>query len=391
MIATRWAYMIARWRALALIATGALLLGSPAAVTQAAAPVPTTGSAQQKLEQIREELREKRQQLKSVRQQERRAMADLEAMDRRRETAESRLRGLETDLRETRARAAAAAADLAETRRHLAAERGRVDGRLRDIYKWGRQGYVDLFLDAADFPELITRAHFLSAVMRADARLLDAYEADLREYGRLSDELQGHQERTTRLIAETRARRTELTGEVDAKAALLNRIQRERSLYEQVVEELERTDRDLVALIRRLQAAQAPGVVPAIRFRQLLMPTRGRFTSGFGVRRHPIFGVRRMHSGVDIAAARGSPVRVAADGVVAYTGWFGGYGKIVIVDHGEGLSTLYAHLSSILTAAGQRVRKGQLIARVGSTGYSTGPHLHFEVRVNGTPVNPLGR
>lgn len=317
-------------------------------------------------------------------------MADLEAMDRRRETAESRLRGLETDLRETRARAAAAAADLAETRRHLAAERVRVDGRLRDIYKWGRQGYVDLFLDAADFPELITRAHFLSAVMRADARLLDAYEADLREYGRLSDELQGHQERTTRLIAETMARRTELTGEVDAKAALLNRIQRERSLYEQVVEELERTDRDLVALIRRLQAAQAPGLVPAIRFRQLLMPTRGRFTSGFGVRRHPIFGVRRMHSGVDIAAARGSPVRVAADGVVAYTGWFGGYGKIVIVDHGEGLSTLYAHLSSILTAAGQRVRKGQLIARVGSTGYSTGPHLHFEVRVNGTPVNPLG-
>ncbi|MBI3976070.1 MAG: peptidoglycan DD-metalloendopeptidase family protein [Armatimonadetes bacterium] len=376
---------------IALLALVTLLPAGPAAAATTGSAPATAGTAQRKLERVREELREKRQRLRSVRQQERRALADLEAMDRRRDTAESRLRTLEADLRETRARSAATAAELAETRRRLAGERVRVDGRLRDIYKWGRQGYLELFLDGADFSELVTRAHFLSALMRADARLLEAYEADVREYGRLYEELQSHQERTTRLIGETQARRTELTAEVGAKADLLARIQRERSLYEQVVEDLERTDRELVALIRRIQAVEGLGLVPVARVRDFLLPARGRFTSGFGMRRHPIFGVRRMHGGVDIAAPRGTPVVAAGDGAVAYTGWFGGYGKIVIIDHGGGLSTLYAHLSTILTRPGQRVRKGQLIARVGSTGYSTGPHVHFEIRVNGTPVNPIGR
>ncbi|HEV8339666.1 MAG TPA: peptidoglycan DD-metalloendopeptidase family protein [bacterium] len=379
-------------RFLVLLVLGSLLMPAGAAdAAPVAAPSPTSRGARQRLRQVREELWEKRQQLTSVRRQERRALTDLEAIDRRRETTEARLRGLERDLRETRARAVTTAADLAATRARVASERVRVDGRLRDIYKWGRGGYLELFLDAGDFPELVTRTHFLGAVMRADARLLAAYEADVAEYGRLYDELTGQQERTARLIEEARARRTELTGNVRAKAVLLTRIQRERSLYEQVVEDLERTDRELVALIRRLQAAQRPGVVPSLRFRNMLLPTRGRFTSGFGIRRHPIFGVRRMHSGVDIAAPRGSAVLAAADGTVAYTGWFGGYGKIVIIDHGEGVSTLYAHLSSILTQEGRPVRRGQLIARVGSTGYSTGPHVHFEVRHNGVPVNPLNR
>ncbi len=371
-----------------VLALGVLLLALPGLA--AAAPSPTSGGAQQRLRQIREELREKRQQLTSARREERRALADLVAIDRRRESTEARLRGLERDLRETRARAASTAAALAETRARVDRERERVNGRLRDIYKWGRGGYLEFFLDAADFSELVTRTHFLGAVMRADARLLAAYEADVAEYGRLYDELTGEQERTARLIEETRARRVELTGDARAKTTLLNRIQRERSLYEQVVEDLERTDRELVALIRRLQAGR-PGAAPSLRFRNMLLPTRGRFSSGFGMRRHPIFGVRRMHSGVDIAAPRGSPVLAAADGTVAYAGWFGGYGKIVILDHGEGVSTLYAHLSSILTQEGRQVRRGQLIGRVGSTGYSTGPHAHFEVRYNGVPVNPLNR
>lgn len=321
-----------------------------------------------------------------VKQQEHHVLRDLETIDRRREGAEADIRRLETELRQTRAQAQATGTALAVLQRRLAVQRSRVDGRLRDIYKRGRQGYVDLLLAAADFSELVTRAHFFVAIMRADARLLDDYEADVQEYTRLYQELVTQQEQIASLIARTQGRRAALLTETQAKQALLARTQRERALYEQVVRDLDETDRRLAALVRRMQPS-GPAVLGG-RFRGFRWPARGAFTSGFGMRVHPIFRVRRMHSGVDIAAPRGAPVAAAGDGTVLYTGWFGGYGKIVIIDHGDGISTLYAHLSVILTAPGRHVRRGQVIGRVGSTGFSTGPHVHFEIRVNGAPVDP---
>jgi murein DD-endopeptidase MepM/ murein hydrolase activator NlpD len=113
-------------------------------------------------------------------------------------------------------------------------------------------------------------------------------------------------------------------------------------------------------------------------------------TSGFGYRIHPIFHLRRLHTGVDFDCNLGDPIRAAAPGTVIEAGWRGGYGKCVIIDHGGGIATLYAHQSTILVSIGQEVARGQVIGKVGSTGYSTGPHLHFEVRVNGSPVDPMG-
>ncbi len=121
------------------------------------------------------------------------------------------------------------------------------------------------------------------------------------------------------------------------------------------------------------------------------MPVRGRITSGFGVRFHPILRVSRMHTGIDMGAGHGAPIYAAAAGEVVAASHMRGYGNVVIVSHGGGVTTVYAHASRLLVRSGQRVKRGQVIAAVGSTGLSTGPHLHFEVRVNGRPVNPLGR
>ncbi|HOJ92915.1 MAG TPA: peptidoglycan DD-metalloendopeptidase family protein [Dictyoglomaceae bacterium] len=117
-------------------------------------------------------------------------------------------------------------------------------------------------------------------------------------------------------------------------------------------------------------------------------PTLGFISSGFGWRFHPIFKKKAFHSGVDIVAIWGSPVYATADGFVAYVGWESGYGKVVKINHGRGIVTYYAHLSSYSVKTGQYVKKGQLIGHVGSTGTSIGPHLHYEVRRNGSPVNP---
>jgi len=115
----------------------------------------------------------------------------------------------------------------------------------------------------------------------------------------------------------------------------------------------------------------------------------GEVTSGFGYRIHPIFNVRRMHTGIDIDADTGDPIKAASGGTVVSAGWRGGYGKCVVIAHSGGLATLYGHMSEIKVSVGQAVKKGQVIGKVGSTGYSTGPHLHFEVRVNGDCVDPL--
>ncbi|MGH8986834.1 MAG: murein hydrolase activator EnvC family protein [Acidimicrobiia bacterium] len=119
-------------------------------------------------------------------------------------------------------------------------------------------------------------------------------------------------------------------------------------------------------------------------------PCNGSVGSGFGYRVHPISGASRMHTGVDLGCGNGTPIGAAGSGVVVEAGWRGGYGNAVVIDHGNGLATLYGHQSSIAASPGQRVSTGQTIGRVGSTGLSTGPHLHWEVWVNGSPVNPMG-
>jgi murein DD-endopeptidase MepM/ murein hydrolase activator NlpD len=120
-----------------------------------------------------------------------------------------------------------------------------------------------------------------------------------------------------------------------------------------------------------------------------IRPVPGRITSGFGPRFHPVLHVRKLHTGVDFRAPAGTPVRAADGGVVVHAGWLEVYGYAVIIDHGGGVSTLYGHCSSLEVSSGQSVSAGQVIARSGSTGYSTGPHLHFEKRVNGSPVPPF--
>ena len=122
----------------------------------------------------------------------------------------------------------------------------------------------------------------------------------------------------------------------------------------------------------------------------MAMPAAGPVTSYFGYRYHPILHFTRFHAGVDIGAAWGSPIVAAADGQVASAGWAGGYGREVQIAHGGGLVSLYGHMSQIVAQPGSYVRQGQLIGYVGSSGLSTGPHLHFEVRQSGQPVNPLG-
>lgn len=370
-----------------------LLLAAP---VQAAAGDPPAAAALQErraqMQRLLDQLTRSRRQLREVRQRERRVLGELEDIDRSREAAERRLEELARELNRSQSAAQAAATQLAVTERRLAARRDLLQGRLRTIYKYGRTGYVDVLLGANDAGEFVTRWHFVATIVRADGRLITRYAEDVEEYRALQAVLRQEQARLAAIAAQTEARRREILAREVAKRAALTRLQEERAAYERMTRELEEDSRELEALIRRMQSGGARGGVALARsLAGFVWPARGTFTSSFGIRRHPIFGIRRLHTGQDIAAPYGTPVQAAADGRVIYTGWFGGYGKIVIIDHGQSISTLYAHLSQILTRTGAQVRQGQAIGRVGSTGYSTGPHVHFEVRVDGRPIDPARR
>lgn len=343
---------------------------------------------QRRLEQILTRLSAQRAKLRLLRHQERRLLTELKGIDRSKARADRRLTKLTREHRRTTARTRAVSGYLSQTEHLLADRRDRLGGRLRDIYKYGRIGYAGLLLGADDFSSLVARGYFIARIVSADALALDTYAVDAARARRLQAALAQDRAYLQALTAQTDARRREILAQRQAKRAMLQRVKIHRAASERAVRELEKNSRDLEKLIRQAQGlAHTSGAKGPARF-AFLWPARGLLTSGFGWRFHPLFHIWHMHTGVDIAANTGAPVVAAADGRVIYAGWFGGYGKIVAIDHGGKISTLYGHLSDMVVATGGEIRRGQLIGLVGDTGYSNGPHLHFEVRVNGHPIDP---
>ena len=168
---------------------------------------------------------------------------------------------------------------------------------------------------------------------------------------------------------------------------MIDKLQNDRLAYEKAERDLERQSSNLEVMISKTTKNSAVVVTGGF-----LTPVQGRLSSPYGWRIHPKFKSRKFHTGIDIAAPMGTPIKASNAGKVIYSGWYGGYGRVVILDHGlmngAPTTTLYAHMSRQKVAVGQVVTRGQIIGLVGSTGYSTGPHLHFEVRINGKPQNP---
>lgn len=316
----------------------------------------------------------------------------LRQYEERMERARAEKRELERRMRAVEARIEEIEGEISASKRRLEQYRRRLKERLVAIYKSGPVSYVALILGAEDFGDLVGRYHLASRLMRRDRMICRAIRREMTAVIERRRRLEERRRELASLMEEIERRMAEIRRQHAQKVALLQRIRSERRLYLQALLELEETSRRIEGMLARRyrgrrRVAYRPGHLPS--FGRFLKPVRGRIISRFGYRRHPILGGRRMHTGIDIAAPRGTPIRAARAGVVIFAGWLGGYGKCVIVDHGDGYSTLYAHCSSICVSRGQKVSRGQILGRVGSTGLSTGPHLHFEVRYRGRPVNPL--
>jgi murein DD-endopeptidase MepM/ murein hydrolase activator NlpD len=270
----------------------------------------------------------------------------------------------------------------------------RVSDRLVAIYESGNVTTVDVLLNSASFSELVSRLEFIRDLTEQDKRIAESV-------GRAKQQMAVQQKRTTisrrkiQVVTRAVAVRTAQTRLVRERLLVREHaLAGARSQKQQTLAAVEESKKDYLnevnsllavsaSLASRIQSSQSGSTVQPSSS-GFIWPVSGPVTSPFGWR----WG--RMHEGIDIAVPYGTPVHAAAAGQVIYAGWMGGYGNLVVIDHGGGMATAYGHNTSIVVGVGSSVSQGQVVAYSGSTGHSTGPHVHFEVRVNGTPVDPMG-
>ncbi len=319
---------------------------------------------------------------------------------------QARLRVLEGQLASAHARLGTLDRTIADQTTRLERLRGqyrialtRLERRVRDLYMTDGPDALSFVLGTASFTDLLDNLDLLGRIGRQDERIAASVEsardgvADARrrtraaraEAARVEAAVSSAATEQRGIVTRLVASRDALVAARQEKSATLASIQSDRDA---TLAEIDALEQQSAALAERIREAQQRSATPAIAASSgsgvLGWPVSGPVTSGFGAR----WG--RMHEGIDIAVGEGTPVRAAAAGTVIYAGWMSGYGNLVVVDHGNGLSTAYAHNSSLATAVGQAVAAGEIVSYSGNTGNSTGPHVHFEVRVNGSPVDPLG-
>lgn len=329
------------------------------------------------------------------------AETKLSSFDERLAELDARIGEVKDDLTRAQAKVALLTEDLHDVLARLDRRTEILTNRAIAAYIAGPSAYIDSILSSDSFSDLVDRYEYYESALNADSEIVSEIQV-------LRDETENQRELILEKQHEIAVAKRELEGSrieiatlrgeqasvlaareavLNEKQGILAQVETRRSKWAALETQLDRDSDRLRSLISQ-SASTSSGPLPT-GGGQLLWPAAGSVTSGYGYRTHPIFGDRRLHTGIDIGAPYGAPVIAADSGVVTYAGVMSGYGNVVVVDHGGGLATTYNHLSAFTVGSGQRVDRGEQVGAVGCSGYCTGPHLHFEVRLNGSPVDPM--
>jgi murein DD-endopeptidase MepM/ murein hydrolase activator NlpD len=344
---------------------------------------------QQKLRAVQQRKLRVQQELRRARALELQAKAQLHQANVQVNETKTKLNVATTQLEVSQDKLHDARVALERSERKLDQHQRDLSERLDQIYESGETGLLEVLFQASSLGDLENRLYVINEFVDTDANLLNNYE-QAREKRADARQIAAAREREVAYLREQASQQHEQAAEYrESAAAEKERYTDARQRWEQALAQLEQDSRQLGAMLARWRYTPTGRKWEAKTFSGgFVMPVSGHITSGFGYRMHPILKYRRMHTGVDIAAPSGTPIHAAASGVVFSAGRRGGYGNCIVLIHGSSIATLYGHCSSLAVSAGQEVKKGQVIGYVGSTGLSTGPHLHFEKRINGNPVSP---
>jgi len=261
--------------------------------------------------------------------------------------------------------------------------------RLREIYKEGPEQALRRFIGGAEVERFWRGLRYANYLSERDGQVLEEYRSGARQLVEEREALVGRQAELRRLGSELDATRKRVAAARTRRTRLLNEVRDDRDRREAAIDELRAAADLLGEFVDSLQPEGSQPLIDVRKFRGLLdWPADGEVGAGFGTMVHPRFKTRIPHPGLDIEGDFNSPIRSVFDGRVVFAAWMRGYGLTAIVDHGNGVLSVYAHASVLLVEAGQAVTRGQSMGRVGDTGSLRGPYLYFELRVDGKPTDP---
>jgi murein DD-endopeptidase MepM/ murein hydrolase activator NlpD len=337
---------------------------------------------QRQIEQQRSQVSKERDRLRNLQKA---AEGNLTGLKRTIKATASQIQQNETRLQQATKRLSKLETALAKAEAVYRQKQFSTVARLRFLQRQQVERGWAVLLQSQNLNEFLDRRRQLRLIYASDREMLVGLKHEADRIDQQRDQVEQKKNEIVLLKEQLLAQKADFETEAGSQQEKIGRLKTDHKALEIAEEQLLQDSQNISAMIR-----QRVGI-GSVAYRgtgQMLYPCLGEVTSGFGWRTHPILGYQRFHSGLDIGADYGTLIHAADSGTIIFAGWYGGYGNAVIIDHGGGVTSLYGHTSELYVVEGQTVQRGQTIAAVGSTGFSTGPHLHFEVRENGEPVDP---
>lgn len=344
-------------------------------------------TAQEKLDKARKEQKELQSKLNENKEKRAQEQANKDRIDGEVADIQAEINRLDAQIEEINDRIEQKDAELAAAHALSSQQYESYKDRVKLIVEKGPITYLEVIINANSLEDFFTRMDVVEQIAAYDNTLLTELKESEKLIETLKQEIEDERARVMVIMEDSLAKKRELAAKQAASQAILDELASSDKEITKEMKEAKAAEQAAQAEIARLVSGDGSRYVGG----KFLWPTTNSYTitSPYSMRVHPTLGVYKQHTGIDIGAAYGTTVLAAAEGTVIIAGWNKAWGNYVVINHGGGVTTLYAHNSSLLVSKGQYVTRGQGIAKVGSTGYSTGPHIHFEVQVNGNPVNPM--
>jgi len=351
---------------------------------------------QGRLEAIEKQISFHQKQIQQARRKEQGLLDDLSRIDQSVTLLKQKVALLDLQREKTELGIRELTAEIQSTEADLAKTRGYLARRFEAIYKYGGVAEFNLLLSSSSTHEALTNAYLLARMAREDERRIVTMKESKMKLESSRKQMLDKKALLVKQKESLENDRKALKNSEAQRKQSLDALTKQKALHQKAARELEESQKELQGKIRELMTQkrkmqESRAGVPPVYLpsgAKLSWPIRGEISSQFGTRVHPVFKTKIMHTGLDIRAPAGTPVKAAAAGEVLFAGWLRGYGQIVILDHGGDLSTVYAHLSQIRVEEGKVVKGGEVIGNVGNTGVASGPHLHFELIKQGGHTNP---